>query len=81
MVAELTLQNNGGAPGTASIYGLLVELRTCQEASNERRRAMLLSLVDDLEREDGYGDLGRPPRTAQIRRWWREMGEPELTGG
>jgi hypothetical protein len=68
------------APGTAALYGMLCKSSDYQQDRAERTRAMMLSWVDDYEREMGYGDpeSGKGPRTSQIRRWWREMGEPEI---
>jgi len=49
-----------------------------QAENEERKRAMLLSWVDEIERLMGYGEDGKPPRTSQIRRYWRENGEPVI---
>jgi hypothetical protein len=49
------------------------------EENSERRRAMLLSWVDELERINGYGEPGNQPRTAQIRQFWRDSGEPDIS--
>jgi len=44
-----------------------------QEKSAERMRAVMLLWIDEFERM-----LGLSPRTAEIRKWWREQGEPEI---
>jgi len=74
-------RDNGGTPGTAGLYEIVRQIKTMRENDAQRRRAMLLSWVDEAERECGYGDPGMPPRTSQIRQFWRECGEPELRGG
>ena len=43
------------------------------KANLTRQRAMLLSWVDELERL-----LAMTPRTSQIRKFWRDQGEPRL---
>jgi hypothetical protein len=40
---------------------------------------MLLSWVDELERLEGYGQPGSNPRTSQLRKFWRDSGEPDLS--
>lgn len=70
--------SDNGTPGTAALYGLIQNVQTLMENDAQRRRAMLLSWVDEAERDCGYGNSGKPPRTAQIRAWWRDQGEPEI---
>ena len=88
------MQTNG-APGTAALYEMFtayIEVREKQdqrltdyiavrEKQDQRIRAMLFSMIDDYERELGFGLEGKPPRNAQVRQFWRECGEPQLTGG
>jgi hypothetical protein len=69
-----------GAPGTAGLYTQILELHNATLEDARRRRAMLLSWVDEAERALGFGQKGQPPRTAQIRQWWRDSGEPDLGG-
>ena len=58
--------------GTAMIYKMLTD-------QLERQRAMMLSWVDDDERMLGFGiDEDKPPRTSQIRSWWKNQGSPDL---
>lgn len=75
MVMEIAV-----APGTAAIWEMMCRYEARREENWERKRAMLLSWVDELERDDGYGDpaTGKGPRTAQIRKWWRDQGEPDI---
>lgn len=68
------------APGTAELCEMFLELTDRKNGNSERKRAMILSWVDELEREQGYGDPGQKPRTAQIRQWWKAQGEPEIGG-
>lgn len=56
----------------------MIRFMQVQDENLERKRAMLLSWVDEIERLRGYGDEGKPPRTSQIRKFWRESGEPVL---
>ena len=67
------------APGTAELYERLKSLLEAQEDNGIRRRAMLLSWVDDFERDLGYGAAGMPPRTAQKNKYWRDSGQPDLS--
>lgn len=74
-------------PGTAGLYALyqadhaLLEQERLQHSTQgERMRAMILCWVDECERELGYGSRDRPPRTAQIRQWWRQAGQPAPKG-
>ena len=71
---------SNGAPGTAVLYEMIQELQERFLAISGKRRAMLLSFVDEDERFCGYGDNGKQPRTAQIRAFWKECGEPDLGG-
>jgi hypothetical protein len=64
--------------GTAELTEKYDTLIDAIQRDAERRRAMLLSWVDEAERDAGYGQNGRPPRTAQIRQFWRDSGEPIL---
>jgi len=66
------------APGTAALYRELCRVLDEEQKACERRRAMLLSWVDEAERFLGYGSNGQQPRTAQIRQWWRDQGEPRI---
>ena len=57
----------------------MVEMLLDIEQKNwEKRRAMMLSWVDELERLLEYGNTDHPPRTSQIRQYWRDSGEPSL---
>lgn len=67
-----------GTPGTAGLWEMLKVYETARGQEDARKRAMLLSWVDEFERDLGFGSEGQPPRTAQIRKWWRDQGEPEL---
>ena len=64
-----------GSPGTAVLHEMLQDLCEGRTSENARRRAMLLSWVDEAEREMGYGEPGQPLRTSQIRHLWHERGE------
>lgn len=75
------------APGTAGLYALyqaehdlLEQERLRRSIQGERIRAMILCWADEYERELGYGEGERPPRTAQIRQWWRQAGQPSPKG-
>ena len=76
------------APGTAALWDVMQQWEASTAARLEQRatqgervRAMLLCWVDEYERELGYGGLGRPPRTAQIRQWYRQQGPPAQRRG
>jgi len=68
------------APGTAELYEVTQRITSEILADAQRRRAMLLNWVDEAERHLGYGQPGKPPRTSQIRQYWRDNGEPDLAG-
>ena len=68
------------APGTAQLSQDLQQVLEQERRAASRRRAMLLAWVDEDERFLNYGADGQPPRTAQIRQWWRDQGEPSLGG-
>lgn len=59
----------------------LVRFMEIQSKNLERKRAMLLSWVDEIERMQGYGEPGsnKGPRTAQIRKDYRDRGEPPIS--
>lgn len=81
------------APGTAALHARTQELYARMEDiykrveitatmltdDCQRKRAMFLSWVDEMERDLGYGTPGMPPRTAQKNRYWREAGQPDLS--
>ena len=76
------------APGTAALHESVMELGTKLDElavhiqkQAERRRAMELSWVDEDERMLGYGEKGKQPRTAEIRKDWRQRGEPPIGNG
>lgn len=79
------MEEGSVGPGTAAVFKAALELTRRVERTIEhegqnmrRRRAMILSWADEIEREMGYGEPEQPPRTAQIRQWWRDQGEPPL---
>jgi len=86
----MAVQQPQPAPGTAGLYEMIrilqAELgetraqwdseRAERDKQRERMRAMVFCWGDDLEREMGYSTGDRPPRTAEIRQIWREMGQP-----
>lgn len=49
-----------------------------EHASWERKRAMLLGWVDELERRMIDAGIFNGPRTAQMRSWYKDCGEPDL---
>ena len=65
-------------PGTAELTEQLTTLTNLLQGGATRQRAMMLSWVDEWERTLGYGEAENPPRTAQIRQYWRQIGEPRL---
>ena len=67
------------APGTAELYHKIRHLVQMQESDTQRKRAMFLSWVDEMERHMGYGAAGKPPRTAQKNKFWRDSGQPDLS--
>ena len=73
------------APGTAGLYEMIQALQTAVDGlvahrakMMERRRAIWLCFVDEDEQALGYGRPGKHPRTAQIRRHWKELGMPDV---
>lgn len=46
------------------------------DSNMERMRATLLLWVDQFERM-----IGITPRTAELRQWWRDQGEPNIGKG
>jgi hypothetical protein len=67
-----------GSPGTADLYEVLQEYRERQRSADRQMRTILLSLVDQIERRQGYGQPGCMPRTATMRQFWAAEGRPAL---
>ncbi len=67
------------APGTAELYEQFKRMCDILDSDCQRRRAMFLSWVNEMERHLDFGEPGHPPTTAQKNKYWRDAGKPNLS--